>query len=238
MVKSLGTLIRFTLKYDGLPVRSIGSTTYSHFGIQDKDGLLHQGRTDEAGIVAFDFSLELKPEAPPHRSSPARSPMARRPNASSISAGATPRWRFAQRLKVPWRELDRLGRGPAGAASGQAAGRRADRQKLQGHHTRREYRWDAKGDLDGRAVWLKRRLPLLCRQLVVRNLLQRGGQHRPIQHGSRHSAPAASNALSMAVCVIPGDGVFERRFNPHWCGNFSEVLSLIARGNRSLPKSI
>ena len=59
MAKPAGTQINFTLKYDGLgPVHWVNDP--AQFGIQDKDAVLHQGRTERGGVVAFDFSLELK----------------------------------------------------------------------------------------------------------------------------------------------------------------------------------
>ena len=99
MAKSPTTPIHFTLKYDGLgPVYWIIDP--AHFGIQDKDGLLHQGRTDKDGVVAFDFSLELKSDsgAPVFTGKFAHGA----PSGRFLYLG----WRntqmaFAQRLKIP-----------------------------------------------------------------------------------------------------------------------------------------
>ena len=110
MAKSSETLISFTLKYDGAgPVYWNNDPAY--FGIQDKDAVLHQGRTDEDGVVAFDFSLELKPggAAPVFTGAFAHGSPAER----FLYLG----WRnaqmaFAQRLKIPlgsigWDEVRR-----------------------------------------------------------------------------------------------------------------------------------
>ena len=99
MAKEAGPPIRFTLKYDGLgPVYWINDP--AQFGIQDKDAVLHQGRTDKDGVVAFDFSLELKPggAAPVFTGDFAHGKPAER----FLYLG----WRnaqgaFAQRLKIP-----------------------------------------------------------------------------------------------------------------------------------------
>jgi len=60
MVKSAGSEIQFRLCYDGVgPVYWSGEP--DHFGLQDKSGVLHQGRTGPDGLVWFDFSLAVKP---------------------------------------------------------------------------------------------------------------------------------------------------------------------------------
>jgi hypothetical protein len=106
MAKAAESLVRFTLKYDGLgPVYWVNDP--AHFGIQDKDGVLHQGRTDKDGVVAFDFALELKPGtggAPVFTGEFAHGSPAER----FLYLG----WRntqmaFAQRLKIPLSPISR-----------------------------------------------------------------------------------------------------------------------------------
>ncbi len=108
--------LRLRIVYDGAPPNTWDGGA-KDFGLQDKENVLHLGRTERSGHVLFDVVLDIKPER------------TTRPVFLGDFAHGPPKERFlylswrnsngayAQRLKLPlggiaWSDIDKAGNKP------------------------------------------------------------------------------------------------------------------------------